>query len=73
MTSSSSPARCPRSPSACAQLAPGGRLAAVVGKSPVMEAMLVRRLDGDNFNEVALFETDLPRLGNAKDPATFVF
>jgi protein-L-isoaspartate(D-aspartate) O-methyltransferase len=56
-----------------AQLAPGGRLAAVVGKSPVMEAMLVRRLDGDNFNEVALFETDLPRLGNAKDPATFVF
>lgn len=56
-----------------AQLAPHGRLAAVVGRSPVMEAKLVRRVDGNNFSEVALFETDLPRLANAQDPATFVF
>jgi protein-L-isoaspartate(D-aspartate) O-methyltransferase len=55
------------------QLAPGGRLAAIVGDSPVMEAMIVRRLDTENFSETAAFETDLPRLANVLDPAKFVF
>jgi protein-L-isoaspartate(D-aspartate) O-methyltransferase len=55
------------------QLAPGGRLAAIVGDSPVMEAMIVRRLDAENFSETAAFETDLPRLANVLDPAKFVF
>jgi protein-L-isoaspartate(D-aspartate) O-methyltransferase len=55
------------------QLAPGGRLAAIVGDSPVMEAMIVRRLDAQNFSETAVFETDLPRLANVREPAKFVF
>ncbi len=54
-------------------LAPGGRLFAIVGTSPAMEALLIRRLDDDSFNEQSLFETDLPALTNAKTPARFVF
>jgi protein-L-isoaspartate(D-aspartate) O-methyltransferase len=54
-------------------LAPGGRLFAIVGESPVMEARLIERLDGGNFRETSLFETDLPALVNAKGPARFVF
>jgi protein-L-isoaspartate(D-aspartate) O-methyltransferase len=60
-------------PSFRQQLAPGGRLAAIVGDAPVMEAMIVRRLDAQNFSETAVFETDLPRLANVRDPAKFVF
>ena len=54
-------------------LVPDGRLFAVVGTSPVMEALLIRRLEGNNFTEQSLFETDLPALMNAKAPARFVF
>lgn len=60
-------------PSFRQQLAPGGRLAAIVGDAPVMEAMIVRRLDTQNFSETTVFETDLPRLANVRDPAKFVF
>ncbi len=54
-------------------LAPGGRLLAIVGRSPAMEAKLIRRLDGDNWSELPLFETDLPPLINAPEPSPFVF
>lgn len=54
-------------------LAPGGRLVAIVGRSPVMEAKLIRRLDDDNWSELSLFETDLPPLINAPEPSPFVF
>jgi protein-L-isoaspartate(D-aspartate) O-methyltransferase len=54
-------------------LAPGGRLAAIVGDSPAMDAVLVRRVDVNNFSQTAVFETDLPRLANAHEPAKFVF
>ncbi len=54
-------------------LAPGGRMIAIVGESPVMEATLMRRLDSDNWSETSLFETDLPPLINAKRPEVFVF
>lgn len=56
-----------------AGLAVGGRLFAVVGESPVMEARLVRRLGASEWSDTALFETDLPRLVNAKTPPKFVF
>lgn len=56
-----------------AQLAPGGRLVAIVGRAPVMEAKLVERLDGDNFRSRSLLETVLPPLLNAPEPARFVF
>ena len=56
-----------------AQLAPGGRLIAIVGKAPAMEARLIERLDGPNFRSRSLLETVLPPLVNAPAPAAFVF
>ena len=54
-------------------LAPGGRMIAIVGQSPAMEVKLIHRLSGRTFNETSLFETDLPPLRNAIEPARFVF
>lgn len=54
-------------------LAPGGRLVAVVGNSPAMEALLIRRRNERHFETRSLFETDLPPLRNAYEPARFVF
>lgn len=54
-------------------LAIGGRLFAVVGKPPVMEALLVRRTAPDGWVREALFETDLPPLVNAPRPPRFEF
>jgi protein-L-isoaspartate(D-aspartate) O-methyltransferase len=56
-----------------ANLAPGGRLFAIVGESPVMSARLVRRLDNGQWIETALFETDLPALANHGPAPRFVF
>jgi protein-L-isoaspartate(D-aspartate) O-methyltransferase len=56
-----------------AGLAPGGRLFAIVGQSPVMEAKLIERTAADNFDETSLFETDLPPLLNVEGPPKFVF
>ncbi len=54
-------------------LADGGRLVAVVGKPPVMEAMLVRRTGRESFTTYSLFETVLPPLINAREPEQFRF
>lgn len=54
-------------------LAPNGRMIAIVGQSPAMEVKLIRRTNGRAFNETSLFETDLPPLRNAIEPARFVF
>ncbi len=43
----------------------GGRLFAIVGKPPVMEARLVERIAADQWRERSLFETSLPSLHNA--------
>ena len=51
----------------------GGRLIVVVGKSPVMEAMLVTRTAEDAWTRDSLFETDLPVLTNAVTPRVFRF
>lgn len=40
----------------------GGRLFVIHGDSPVMEAMLISRVDQDEWTRRSLFETDLPRL-----------
>lgn len=56
-----------------AQLAPGGRLVAVVGEAPVMTAQLVTRLEPGVFQSVGLFETFIPPLRNARVPERFVF
>ncbi len=52
---------------------PGGRMLVVTGQSPAMEVRLLTRLDVTEWREESLFETDLPRLVNAEEPAEFVF
>jgi protein-L-isoaspartate(D-aspartate) O-methyltransferase len=55
------------------QLAPLGRLVAIVGRSPAMEVVRLRRLAGDHIAQESLFETDVPALANAAAPPRFVF
>lgn len=54
------------------QIAPGGRLVAVVGRAPAMEALRLERLDY-GWREDSLFETVVPPLINAPEPAAFTF
>jgi protein-L-isoaspartate(D-aspartate) O-methyltransferase len=56
-----------------AQLAPGGRLFAVVGEPPVMSARLLTAVGGGALNTVDLFETLLAPLKNAPEREKFVF
>lgn len=51
-------------------LKPGGRLFAVVGESPVQQAIVFTR-DGSTVREASLFETDLAYLTNAAPPKRF--
>jgi protein-L-isoaspartate(D-aspartate) O-methyltransferase len=51
----------------------GGRLAAIIGKSPVMEALLIQRVGQKSWSDVALFETDLAALPDTEEPQRFVF
>jgi protein-L-isoaspartate(D-aspartate) O-methyltransferase len=51
----------------------GGRLFAVVGTAPVMEARLVTRASDDQWVTEALFETVIPPLINAAVPDAFTF
>lgn len=55
------------------QLKIGGRLFAVVGEPPVMEAQLVSVMGEGAFQTVNLFETDIPPLKNAESRPRFVF
>lgn len=56
-----------------AQLAPGGRLIAVVGRSPIMTAQLVTCLAPGKTTTVGLFETSILALQHAREPERFVF
>ena len=51
----------------------GGRLFAVVGVAPVMDAILVRRVDRTEWIRESLFETVIDPLVNAVAPQGFVF
>jgi len=51
----------------------GGRLFAVVGSAPVMEAQLITSAGAGTCGTASLFETVVPALRNAPQPATFVF
>jgi len=55
------------------QLGVGGRLIAIVGKSPAMQAQRVTRLTETSYDTCGLLETDLPPLQNALAPSAFVF
>jgi protein-L-isoaspartate(D-aspartate) O-methyltransferase len=54
-------------------LAVGGRLFAVVGSAPVMDAILVRRVDQNEWIRESLFETVIDSLINATAAQRFVF
>jgi protein-L-isoaspartate(D-aspartate) O-methyltransferase len=56
-----------------AQLAPGGRLFAVVGEAPVMEARLVTCVAPGSYNTVDLFETVIAPLAHALERNKFEF
>lgn len=51
----------------------GGRLLAVVGEPPVMEAQLITKVGEGAYNSVGLFETCIAPLKNAPQPPRFVF
>ena len=57
----------------CENLNIGGRLVAIIGKPPVMEAILIQRVGEKNWSDVSLFETDLAALPNTEEPQRFVF
>lgn len=54
-------------------LNPGGRLLAVIGEAPAMEARLITCTAPDTYNSMGLFETCIPALRNAPQPERFVF
>ena len=56
-----------------AQLAPGGRLFAVVGEAPVMKARLLRWTAPGKPVVTDVFETVVPALINAPQPERFTF
>ncbi len=51
----------------------GGRMFAVVGDAPAMQARLITRKISGRFESVTLFETSLAPLQNAVQPERFVF
>ncbi len=55
------------------ELAPGGRLAAIVGQEPVMNAVLVTRVGDNEFKSVNLFDTVAQRLSGFDEPSRFHF
>ena len=55
------------------QLAPGGRLFAVVGEAPVMSARLIVATAPGVWHGTDLFETVIAPLANAEHPARFRF
>ena len=55
------------------QLRPGGRLAAIVGEAPVMEAQLVTCSAEGAYNTINLFETVVPALDSADAKTGFSF
>ena len=55
------------------RLAVGGRLFAVIGNGPVMEATLIERLGSEQWRRTVLFETSLKALVGARAPERFAF
>lgn len=56
-----------------AHLAPGGRLAAIVGRDPVMRATFVTRTGDNSFHTEQPWDTLAPMLQNFPEPARFHF
>jgi protein-L-isoaspartate(D-aspartate) O-methyltransferase len=60
-------------PELLAQLKVGGRLAAIVGKAPAMQAQILTRRRADLVETLPLFETVARILRNARTPSAFRF
>lgn len=56
-----------------ARLKPGGRLFAIVGEAPAMQARLVTKMGQDATRTDVLFETSVKSLLHALEPERFVF
>ncbi len=56
-----------------ASLKIGGRMFAVVGEAPVMEAQLITCVAEGVYRTTNLFETSVPSLKNAMQPQRFIF
>jgi protein-L-isoaspartate(D-aspartate) O-methyltransferase len=56
-----------------ALLNPGGRLFVIVGRPPIMQALLITRVGDTEWNHESLFETSLPALLHAPQPEDFKF
>lgn len=56
-----------------AQLKVGGRLFAIIGEEPVMQAELIVCADKGSYSSTGLFETLVAPLKNAKQPERFEF
>jgi protein-L-isoaspartate(D-aspartate) O-methyltransferase len=55
------------------QLKIGGRLIAIVGQQPIMQAVLITRKDEQVFDSVKVFDTVAPRLSGFDEPSRFEF
>jgi protein-L-isoaspartate(D-aspartate) O-methyltransferase len=55
------------------QLKVGGTMFIVLGQAPAMQATLIKRISEEGFSEDVLFETCIPALENATQPARFEF
>lgn len=55
------------------QIVPGGKIFAIVGKSPVMQGRLYQLDHDEVWQESVLFETDIPPLVDNLKPKEFVF
>ena len=51
----------------------GGRLLVIVGRQPIMEALLITRVGPDQWAQESLFDTAIPPLLYAPAPAAFRF
>lgn len=51
----------------------GGRLLVIVGKPPIMEALLITRVGTEQWAKESLFDTAIPPLLNAPEPPAFSF
>ena len=54
-------------------LKPGGRLFVIVGRPPIMQALLITHAGDREWNTESLFETAIPPLLNAPQPEAFKF
>jgi protein-L-isoaspartate(D-aspartate) O-methyltransferase len=55
------------------QLALNGRLFAIIGEEPIMEARLITRTSAQEWHAESLFETEIPALIHSSRPVKFEF